>query len=132
VLFVDTSFLAGFILTRDSAHAVARALGSRLLSEPLCTSELILGETWTLLRKRVGHRHAMSWVDYVRAMPRIHIEPVDDAITSEAWAWLRIHDERPYTFVDATSFVLMRKLRITDALAFDGDFAAAGFNELRT
>jgi predicted nucleic acid-binding protein len=49
----------------------------------------------------------------------------------ECWRWLRAHDERPYSFVDATSFALMRKLRIEKALAFDGDFAAAGFVELR-
>jgi uncharacterized protein len=36
------------------------------------------------------------------------------------------------SFVDATSFVLMRSLRIREALAFDGAFAAAGFVELRT
>ena len=35
------------------------------------------------------------------------------------------------SFVDATSFALMRKLWITGALAFDGDFAAAGFTELQ-
>ena len=40
-------------------------------------------------------------------------------------------DERRYSFVDATSFALMRRRRITDALAFDGDFSAAGFVELR-
>ena len=56
---------------------------------------------------------------------------VDRDLEDEAWAWLRLHDERPYSFVDATSFALMRKLRLTDALAFDGGFAAAGFNELR-
>jgi predicted nucleic acid-binding protein len=32
---------------------------------------------------------------------------------------------------DATSFAVMRSLRIKEALAFDGDFAAAGFTELR-
>ena len=52
-------------------------------------------------------------------------------VEDEAWGWLRAHDERPYSFVDATSFALMRELRITEALAFDGDFAAAGFTELR-
>ena len=73
----------------------------------------------------------MSWIDYVRGVPHIRVESVDDAIADEAWAWLRLHNERSYSFVDATSFALMRRLRITDALAFDGDFAAAGFSELR-
>ena len=45
--------------------------------------------------------------------------------------WLRERDEREYSFVDATSFALMRSLKIREALAFDGDFAAAGFTELR-
>jgi predicted nucleic acid-binding protein len=41
------------------------------------------------------------------------------------------HDEREYSFVDATSFAVMRALRLRNALAFDGDFTAAGFVELR-
>jgi len=45
--------------------------------------------------------------------------------------WLRERDEREYSFVDATSFTVMRSLRIREAFAFDGDFAAAGFTELR-
>jgi predicted nucleic acid-binding protein len=33
--------------------------------------------------------------------------------------------------VDATSFAVMRDKHIRTALAFDGDFAAAGYVELR-
>jgi predicted nucleic acid-binding protein len=43
----------------------------------------------------------------------------------------RRRDDREYSFVDATSFALMRRLAMHEALAFDGDFAAAGFVELR-
>ena len=74
---------------------------------------------------------AIRWLDFVLAARRIAVERIDEELEAEAWAWLRVHDERPYSFVDATSFALMRRKRIADALAFDGDFAAAGFNELR-
>jgi predicted nucleic acid-binding protein len=33
--------------------------------------------------------------------------------------------------VDATSFASMRRRRLREALAFDGDFRAAGFVEVR-
>ena len=56
---------------------------------------------------------------------------VEDDDEQNAWEWLRRHDEREYSFVDATSFALMRRLAIREAFAFDGDFAAAGFVELR-
>jgi predicted nucleic acid-binding protein len=56
---------------------------------------------------------------------------VDDAIEREARAWLRRHDGREYSFVDAASFAVMRRERLREALAFDGDFSAAGFIETR-
>lgn len=48
-----------------------------------------------------------------------------------AWAWLRRHDGRVYPFVDATSFEVMRGGRMREAFAFDHDFTAAGFTEVR-
>jgi predicted nucleic acid-binding protein len=61
----------------------------------------------------------------------VSLYQVDPQGEQDAWAWLRRHDERTSSFVDATSFAVMRRLRIARALAFDGDFAAAGFIELR-
>jgi predicted nucleic acid-binding protein len=52
-------------------------------------------------------------------------------IEDQAWVWLRRHDERVYSLVDATSFAVMRHLGIVEALTFDGDFSAAGFYEAR-
>ena len=45
--------------------------------------------------------------------------------------WLRRHAEREFSFVDATRCAFMRSNRIRTALAFDTDFQAAGFLELR-
>lgn len=129
--FVDTSFWIAEAIARDSRHADAVALADRLRGAPAVTSNLVLGEAWTLLSHRLGHFHAVRWLDRLQSEVVIRVERVEAELEAEAWGWLRAHDERPYSFVDATSFALMRKLRIKDALAFDGDFAAAGFVELR-
>ena len=131
MIFVDTSFLVAYALTSDSRHADALALGEPFSRGSLVTSTIVLGETWTTLRHRLGHARTRGWVDALWALEHVHMERIDPALEDQAWAWLRVHDERPYSFVDATSFALMRKLRIREALAFDGDFAAAGFVELR-
>jgi uncharacterized protein len=131
VIFVDSSFWIAELMPRNGRHREAKRASRAMSAAPLLTSGLILGETWTYLRRRAGHTAALAWLDGVLGRITIRVERIDDALEDEAWAWLRAHGERPYSFVDATSFALMRKLRITDALAFDGDFAAAGFTELR-
>ncbi|HXF97323.1 MAG TPA: PIN domain-containing protein [Gaiellaceae bacterium] len=128
--FVDTSFWYARAIARDRRHAEAAALSERLRGELLVTSNLVVGETWTLLSYRAGPRRAIRWLDALHAAPVV-VQRVERDVEDEAWAWLRAHDERPYSFVDATSFALMRRLRIREALAFGGDFAAAGFVELR-
>jgi uncharacterized protein len=131
VLFVDTSFLAAYALGRDARHQDAMQLAAVQLRRPLVTTNLILSELWTLLRNRLGHRETVEFLDRVNALATLRLERISEAIEAESWEWLRAHDERLYSFVDATSFALMRRLRIQEALAFDGDFAAAGFVELR-
>jgi uncharacterized protein len=70
-------------------------------------------------------------IDRLERTPRLQWHVIDIQLEREAWTWLRRRDERAYSFVDATSFALMRSLRIREALVFDADFAAAGFVELR-
>lgn len=95
------------------------------------TSNLVLGETWTWLRRRSGHLAGTRFIEAVEQSGRISVALVDQTINQQAWSWLRHHDERFYSYVDATSFVIMRRERIIEALAFDGDFTAAGFVEVR-
>ena len=132
MIFVDTSFWIAQRLARDGHHADATALQERHgAAGLLVTSSAVLAETWTFLRRRGDHLTAMSWLDRVSTAPKVRIVRIDEELEAQAWAWLRVHDERPYSFVDSTSFALMRKLGITEVLAFDGDFAAAAFDELR-
>jgi len=129
VTLVDTSFWIALFVPRDSWHAEATRLWER--GEAALSTNHVLGETWTFIRRRGGHGDAWRAIDAIRRSPRVTILEVGAELEREAWEWLRRHDERRYSFVDATSFAVMRRERIRSALAFDGDFAAAGFAELR-
>jgi len=92
----------------------------------------VRGESWTWFRRKRWHGKAVEFLDSVRTgASNVRVDFVGEAIEDDALRWLRTHDEREYSFVDATSFAYMRAKGIRSALAFDGDFAAAGFTELR-
>lgn len=128
--FVDSSFWYSLWVKRDAWHRDAAGLWATP-RRGLTTTNLVVGETWTLTRRRVGHAAAVGLVGLILRQPRLDIVHVDEQLEREMWRWLIRHDEREYSFVDAASFAVMRKRRIHEALAFDGDFAAAGFVELR-
>ncbi len=128
--FADTSFWFGPYTPGDARHHPAAALWHQ--GEPTVSTNLVVGEAWTLLRvKRTSHQRAIALVDAIRTSPRVELATVSPTEEERAWEWLRAHDERRYSFVDATSFALMRRRGLHEALAFDGDFTAAGFVELR-
>lgn len=131
MIFVDTSFWIAQANGRDHHHAEAQSLLAERGDAGLVTSNHVRGETWTYLRRRAGHRHAVAFLDAVERSPRVQILTLSEDLEGQALGWLRRHDEREYSFVDATSFVLAKALRIREVLAFDGDFSAAGFVELR-
>ncbi len=127
---VDTSFWVALFFAGDPHHSEARALWTGEADSLLCTNH-VLGETWTFLRRRRGHADAVRAIDAIGGSPRVAQLQVEREVEEEAWVWLRRHDEREYSFVDATSFAVMRRRRLRQALAFDGDFGAAGFIEVR-
>jgi predicted nucleic acid-binding protein len=131
VIFVDTSFWVALRNRRDAHHEEAKELLARNEGTQLTTTNHVRGETWTYLRHQGGHRASVGFLDVVEQSPRIRVARVSEEAEQRALTWLRQHDEREYSLVDATSFAVMRTLRIHDALAFDGDFSAAGYTELR-
>ncbi len=133
--FADTSWWVAWSLPGDGRHSDALALLDHLgPAEQVLTTNLIVGETWTFLRRKDGHATALAFLDRVRLLgeqAKLTVHRVTTDQEDKAWGWLRRHDERPYSFVDATSFQVMRDRRLREALAFDQDFAAAGFVEVR-
>jgi predicted nucleic acid-binding protein len=131
LIFVDTSFWVALTNRRDTRHPDATALLAAHSTERLLTTNHVRGETWTFLRRRAGHPTAVRFLDALRASPRVEVLRVSERTEADAERWLRQRDDREFSWVDATSFATMRELHAIQALAFDGDFSAAGFTELR-
>ena len=133
--FADTSWWVALVLPDDARHRDAEAmLASVGSTERVVTTNWVVGETWTFLRCKDTHRTAVGFLDRINALDsagKLAVHTVTGEQESRAWKWLRRHDERKCSFVDATSFEVMRARRLREALAFDNDFAAAGFAEVR-
>lgn len=128
--FADTSFWVALILRRDRHHDEAARLWAQRDRSVMVTNH-VLGEVWTFLRRRDGHDAAKQAHSMLVSSDSVELVPVDENTEDEAWSWLERHDERSFSFVDATSFAVMRQEGILEALAFDGAFSAAGFVEVR-
>jgi predicted nucleic acid-binding protein len=135
VKFADTSWWVAWALPADTRHEEALAmLGGLRRSEQILTTNLVAGETWTFLRRKDSHRTALAFLDRLEVLSnaeRLVVHRVTEDQEAAAWGLLRKHDERVYSYVDATSFRVMRDRRLREAFAFDQDFAAAGFVEVQ-
>lgn len=134
--FADTGWWVAWGLPGDARHQAAlRMLGGLGRTEQVLTTNLVVGESWTFLRRKDSHRSAVALLDRLDQLvenDRLVVHRVTEEQEAAAWEWLRRHDEREYSFVDATSFRVMRDRRLREALAFDQDFAAAGFIEAQS
>jgi uncharacterized protein len=91
------------------------------------TTNFVVGETYTLLRRTHDHATAFRFLDRLSASPRVEKVHVDAAVDRAACDLLRRFDDQEFSFVDGASFAIMRRRRIRLAFAFDVHFATAGF-----
>ena len=130
-VFVDTSAFYALRDPDDAHHASAVAAFLRLERERaiLSTTDHVMGEAATLIRAKLGFSTARSFllaIQESRAVGLLELQsPGWDDMEAAIAEFLRWSGPR-FSFVDALSFVVCRRLGITRALAFDDDFRAAG------
>lgn len=130
MIFVDSAFWIALRVPRDPHHRKAVALAPVHGDERWVTSNHVRGETWTWLNRKAGHDSAVQFLDVLERSPRVEVVHVPEDWEDDALKWLRRRRQGQYSYVDATSFIVMRELRIRDTLTFDQDFTAAGFHVL--
>ena len=124
-IFVDTGAWYALLDETDSYHARAVKL-FQSLAHPLVTTNYIVDETITLAKNRLGYKVAvkigqMLWDEDVAALIRI-----TSSDENNAWKIFTKYRDKGFSFTDCTSFAVMERLGIIEAMAFDEHFNQYG------
>jgi len=133
-LFVDTSGWAYLVDRHDPFHHDIRAAYQRALGQQrlLVTTNYVIAELVPLLasRSRIPRQQIFSFIDALKSSPHVEVIHIDALLDAEAWALLKARVDKEWSLVDASSFVIMTKHGITEALTTDHHFTQAGFVQL--
>lgn len=126
-VFVDTSGFLALLVPEDQWHGKATSLFEQADHERwlLITSNIVVIEAYAVLLIRAGRKNAILFLDTVLndayRIERIHQNDEKKAITL-----VRSHEDKSYSLCDALSFVLMERLSVQEAIAFDRHFRSYG------
>jgi predicted nucleic acid-binding protein len=131
-IFVDTSGLYALVDRKDAHHPAARSVVERLVraGRRLLATDYVVAETVNLANARSGARVAIRVLDLLEQSAGIRIEWIGTARFDATKTFFRKHADHAYSFTDCTSFVVMRELKLTQALTSDRHFTQAGFEAL--
>ena len=131
-VFVDTSGLYALADRRDPARAATERCVAALVrtGARLILTDYIVDEACTLAKARAGGRSALRLLEIVERSEAIHVVWVGEERFEATKSFFRKHADHGYSFTDCSSFVVMRELRIRDALTTDRHFSEAGFRPL--
>lgn len=125
--FVDTS--AWFAATNStSARHPAVVAELKAHRGRLVSSNFVVHETVTLIRRRLGWQAARDFGERARAGRIARMVDITSADEQAAWdIFVRYHDH-VFSFTDCTSFALMQRLGLTTAITLDADFRTFGLH----
>jgi len=128
-VFVDSGAWIALAFARDPLHASAREQWDILLGAGarLCTSVPVVIETFTFLDRNANRDVALAWRSALYSKGAVKILPCELSDLEHAWQYFQRSDLHKLSAVDATSFVIMKRMGIRIAYAFDRHFAMAGF-----
>jgi predicted nucleic acid-binding protein len=129
-VFLDTVGLLAVWDASDQWHAAADAAYQELLKQarPLVTTPFVLLECGNAAARR-PYRTRVNVLRQSLVQEGLLIEPTAEEV-EEAWAAYDRCDAAQAGIVDQVSFVVMRRLGLTEAFTNDRHFQAAGFTVL--
>jgi predicted nucleic acid-binding protein len=133
-VFVDTAGWAELADKTQPFHKVATNLyrQAKQQDRKLVTTNYVLAETVELLTSplRLPRTRIIGYIQSLRQSPYIEIVHIDEELDEQAWQLLAARQDKMWSLVDCSSFVVMQVLGITEALITDHHFEQAGLVRL--
>ncbi|MBE3090507.1 MAG: type II toxin-antitoxin system VapC family toxin [Actinobacteria bacterium] len=128
--FIDTSAFFAILDSGDEFHKESKDTFLRLIEdkEIFHSSNYIVIETMVLIQNRLGLDALRAFQDDI--VPIINIHWVDERIHNIAVSSLLIARRKNISFIDYTSFELMRLLGLKKVFTFDKHFKEQSFKLL--
>jgi predicted nucleic acid-binding protein len=128
-VFVDTSAWYAAADADDASHQRA-AEHLEAFTGQLLTSDHVLIETWYLAASRLGRDVAETLVDRIRnGIARIENTSLSDLETAASIGGA--FPDQDFSIVDRTSWSVMVRLGVHEAIAFDRDYSVFRFGRDR-
>jgi predicted nucleic acid-binding protein len=131
-IFADTSFLVSYYNEGDSNHNEARGIAQSLEGENILwvISDYIFDEFLTVLLVRRNKQFAIEVGRAILDDPNMSVVRVEKDIFNNAWKLFSRNKKQIWSFTDSTSYVLIQKLKIVEAVSFDKHFQDFGIKLL--
>ena len=110
-VFIDTSGWANLFVSTESYYQQAKQWfeEARRQNLEMITTNYIVIELVALLNSplRVPRSQLFKYVDAVRNAPYISLIHIDAAIDTAAWKLVKTREDKTWSLVDSTSFIVM-------------------------
>lgn len=125
MIFTDTGGWFSMTVPSDPHYAAAQRWFAQN-RQPLLTTNFIVDETLTLLRGRGQNTRALALGQQFFDGSLATIYYLTEADIWDTWQVFRRFADKEWSFTDCTSKVVMEKLGMTEAFAFDQHFRQFG------
>jgi hypothetical protein len=131
-VFFDTSAYVALTDTSDRFHADATRVAERIIASrlPRITTNYVLAEAYTRIRRKCGHVVAVQFGEGIRrdvVAGNLNIVYAEAVLDDAAWEIFKKYADQDFSFVDCTSFAWLRQHPDSEVFAFDEDFLWMGF-----
>lgn len=130
-IFIDTGALFATKCSSDKNHQSAINYYNSICENgkfDLVTTNLILFETVTLVKAKISNNFSIEFGNYLRNSSIIRVIRISEEFENKSWDIFNRYNDKNFSFVDCTSFAVMKDYGINKAFTFDKHFAQFGFD----